>query len=267
MSELEAPFLLFVLIGFIAQLIDGALGMAYGVASTSALIALGMPPAAASANVHTAEIFTTAASGASHAKARNVDWRLLRALAPVGVLGAVFGAAVISFAPVDAARPAIAAYLFLMGLIVIRKALRRPAPSKDVGNVRVLGFVGGFCDALGGGGWGPVVASNLIARGGEAVKMIGTVNLAEFFMTTAASAAFLVALGPTFGVAALGLVVGGVVAAPLAAFGAKRVPRRLLTGLVGVVICVLSAYNFASALITKPQIEPAVPASNPSQAR
>lgn len=248
MLESESAFLFFVLIGFVAQLIDGALGMAYGVASTTALIALGMPPAAASANVHTAEIFTTAASGGSHAAARNVDWRLLSALAPVGVAGAFLGAFLISFVPLDAARPAIAAYLFLMGLIVIRKALRPPLPPREVGKVHALGFFGGFFDAVGGGGWGPVVASNLIARGGDAVKMIGTVNLAEFFMTTAASAAFFIALGPTFGVAALGLIIGGVFAAPIAAFGAKRVPKRLLTGLVGAIICGLSAFNFYAAL-------------------
>jgi hypothetical protein len=248
MFESDAPFLFFVLIGFVAQLIDGALGMAYGVASTTALMALGMPPAAASANVHTAEIFTTAASGGAHAAARNIDWKLLRALTPAGVAGAVLGAFAISFVPLEAAHPAIAVYLFVMGIIVIRKALRRPGEAKDVGKVRALGFFGGFCDALGGGGWGPVVASNLIARGGDAIKMIGSVNLAEFFMTAAASAAFFIALGPSFGVPAAGLVLGGIIAAPIAAFGARRVPRRTLTGIVGAVICALSAFNLYSAL-------------------
>ncbi|MEO1250886.1 MAG: sulfite exporter TauE/SafE family protein [Pseudomonadota bacterium] len=249
MADAETSFFLFMLVGFIAQLIDGALGMAYGVASTTALIALGMSPAAASANVHTAEIFTTAASGASHAAARNINWRLLRALAPVGVAGGVLGATLVSIAPLDWARPVIAAYLFMMGIVVIRKAMARHAPVTDVGKVRALGFFGGFFDAFGGGGWGPAVASNLIARGGDAARMIGTVSLAEFFMTTAASAAFFAALGPTFGVAAAGLVAGGLIAAPIAAYGAKRAPRRLLTVIVGAVICLLSGFNFVWSFI------------------
>lgn len=248
MFDPDSLFFWFILIGFVAQLIDGALGMAYGVASTTALMALGMPPAVASANVHAAEIFTTAASGASHAAAKNIDWRLFRTLAPFGVVGAACGAIAVSLAPLDAARPAIAAYLFFMGLIVVRKAFRRHAAPREIKGVRALGFIGGLCDAMGGGGWGPVVASNLIARGGETLKVVGTINLVEFFVTTAASLAFLAALGPNFGVAAAGLVIGGVVAAPIAAFGAKRLPKRFLTAFVGVIICLLSAYNIGVSL-------------------
>ncbi|WP_375205267.1 sulfite exporter TauE/SafE family protein [Hyphococcus sp.] len=245
---MDDSFFAFVAVGFVAQLIDGALGMAYGVASTTALVFLGVPPAIASANVHVAEVFTTAASGTSHAIARNIDWRLFRRLALAGSTGAVLGAFFISFIHADAARPLIAAYLFVMGLVVISKALKPPKAPTPIEKVRLLGFVGGFADASGGGGWGPVVVSNLLAKGAAPAIAVGTVNLAEFAVTISASVAFFAALGPTFGKAALGLVIGGVVAAPLAAIAAKRLPRRTLTALVGVVICGLSLFNLYTAV-------------------
>lgn len=241
-------FLGFILIGFLAQLVDGALGMAYGVISTSAMLFLGIPPAIASANVHAAEVFTTAASGTSHAIAGNVDWRMFWRLALSGSLGAVIGAFLISFADTDFVRPFIAAYLLLMGAIVIWKGLRPRGSPPKIGRVRILGFVGGMADAIGGGGWGPVVTSNLIARGGEPGRMVGTVNIAEFFVTISATLAFLAALGPVFGKAALGLVIGGIAAAPIAAWAARRLPRQIFTVIVGVAICLVSAYNLWRAL-------------------
>lgn len=240
---IDELFLWLVLVGFLAQMIDGALGMAYGVVSTSAMLALGIPPALASANVHTAEIFTTAASGTSHAIARNVDWSIFWRLALFGSIGAIIGAVFLSHADVSFIRPFIAAYLLLMGVIVIWKALRPPKTTPEIRKVGILGFCGGIADAIGGGGWGPVVTSNLIARGGEARKMVGTVNIAEFVVTVSASAAFLVALGPNFGKAALALLIGGLAAAPLAAWTASRVPRKALTLIVGAAICLVSAYN------------------------
>ncbi len=245
---LDDAFYWFVLIGFVAQMIDGTLGMAYGLFSTTALIFLGAPPAVASANVHAAELVTTAVSGASHAKLRNVDWRLFRRLAAAGSAGALAGAFAISFIHLEHARPLIAVYLFIMGLIIIRKAVAPPRPFKPVGKVRLLGMAGGFLDAAGGGGWGPVVVSNLIARGGAPAQMIGTVNLAEFVVTLAASLGFLAALGPNFGRAALGLLIGGMIAAPLAAMLVKRAPRRFLLALVGAAICLTSLWSFVSAL-------------------
>lgn len=240
---IDELFLWLVLVGFLAQMIDGALGMAYGVVSTSAMLALGIPPAIASANVHTAEIFTTAASGTSHAIARNVDWSIFWRLALFGSIGAVIGAAFLSHADTSFIRPFIAAYLLLMGLIVIWKALRPPSAPPQIRKVGLLGFCGGIADAIGGGGWGPVVTSNLIARGGEARKMVGAVNIAEFVVTVSASAAFLVALGPNFGKAALALLIGGLAAAPIAAWTASRVPRKALTLIVGAAICLVSVYN------------------------
>lgn len=241
-------FVWFIVIGFVAQLVDGALGMAFGVISTSAMLALGMPPALASANVHAAEVFTTAASGASHTIARNIDWSVFWRLALSGCAGAILGAFAISLADTDMMRPFIATYLLLMGVIVIWKGLRPKGSPPKIGRVRILGFAGGMADAIGGGGWGPVVASNLIARGGDPGRMVGTVNLAEFFVALAASGAFLFALGPVFGKVALGLVIGGVVAAPIAAWAARRLPRQILTVIVGVAICLVSAYTLWRAL-------------------
>lgn len=248
MDPFWSALVLFILIGFFAQLIDGALGMAYGVASTSMLMALGMPPAIASANVHAAEVFTCGASALSHAALRNIDWSLMRRLALSGMVGAVLGALLISSFDLKAARPLIAAYLFVMGLVVIRKALAPQRPIVPIGKVRVLGFLGGFLDTMGGGGWGPVVASNIMARGGDPTRTVGTVNCAEFFMTTTATLVFLSALGPVFGQAALGMIIGGVAAAPIAAFLATRLPKRFLLVLVGGMICLLSVYNIWSSL-------------------
>ncbi|MBI1253897.1 MAG: TSUP family transporter [Hyphomonas sp.] len=246
---IDELFLWLILVGFLAQMVDGALGMAYGVISTSAMLLMGIPPALASANVHAAEVFTTAASGTSHAIARNVDWNVFWRLALFGSAGAVIGAFLISHADTSFIRPFIAAYLLLMGVIVIWKGLRPRGSAPKIGRVRILGFAGGMADAIGGGGWGPVVTSNLIARGGEPSRMVGTVNLAEFVVTVSASLAFLVALGPTFGKAALALLIGGVVAAPIAAWAARRVPRQTLTVIVGVAICLVSAYNLWRALV------------------
>lgn len=245
---IDEIFLWLVLVGFLAQLVDGALGMAYGVISTSAMLILGIPPALASANVHAAEVFTTAASGTSHAIARNVDWSVFWRLAMFGSAGAIIGAFVISHADTQLIRPFIAAYLLLMGLIVIWKGLYPRPVQPKLGRVRILGFAGGLADAIGGGGWGPVVTSNLIARGGDPGRMVGTVNIAEFVVTLAASGAFLIALGPSFGKHALALLIGGVIAAPIAAWAARRVPRRILTVIVGVAICLVSAYNIWRAL-------------------
>lgn len=249
---IDELFLWLVLVGFLAQLVDGALGMAYGVISTSAMLAMGIPPSLASANVHAAEVFTTAASGTSHALARNVDWNVFWRLALFGSAGAIIGAFAISYADkfmdTKMVRPVIAGYLLLMGIIVIWKGLRPKGSEPKIGRVRVLGFAGGLADAIGGGGWGPVVTSNLIARGGEPSRMVGTVNIAEFVVTLAASGAFLLALGPTFGKAALALLIGGVLAAPIAAWAARRIPRQIFTVIVGILICLVSVYNIWRAL-------------------
>jgi hypothetical protein len=247
-------FLLFFVVGVLAQSVDGALGMAYGVISSSVLLAFGVPPAMASASVHGAEVFTTAASAGSHVAHRNVDWRLLVPLAIAGVIGGCLGAYVLAGIEGDVIKPFVVAYLALMGVYILWRAghdiLIRHIPSWVTWP---LGVVGGFLDAIGGGGWGPTVSSALVGAGQEPRRAIGTVNTAEFFLTTAISATFVWALmtGHWAEAGALehhasaigGLVVGGLVAAPFAGLITKRVPRKAMTYAVGAVLLVLAGFQ------------------------
>lgn len=234
----------FILIGFAAQLVDGALGMAFGVISSTLLISLGVPPAAASAGVHTVESFTTAVSGISHAIHRNIDAKLFVRLVVPGVIGGVVGAYVLTEISADVARPVVLTYLMLIGLFLIWRASGHPPQERDPRVIAPIGLVGGFLDAAGGGGWGPVVTSNLLIQGAAPRKVIGTVNAAEFFLTATISATFIAALGAeAFTRATLGLLIGGVVAAPLGAFMAKRLPARPLLLMVGIVLTITSAYG------------------------
>jgi uncharacterized membrane protein YfcA len=234
-----ADILPFILIGFAAQLVDGALGMAFGVISSTLLISMGQRPSAASASVHAVEMFTTAASGISHILHKNVNWRLFRAIVIPGVIGGVLGAYVLTLAA-EKARPFVLAYLVGIGLYLEKKP-RVVAP---------LGFIGGFLDAAGGGGWGPIVTSNLLVQGVHPRKVIGTVNTAEFFLSVTISATFLVTLGAeTFTTAMVGLLIGGLAAAPLGGFAAKRIPARVLLVMVGVVLTLTSAYGIYTSFI------------------
>jgi len=251
---LGSDFIIFTAVGFLAQLVDGALGMAYGVVSTTVLLSVGVTPANASASVHAAEIFTTAASGASHVWHRNIDWRLVRILAPAGVLGGVLGAYVLTGIDGMAIRPFITAYLAAVGAFIIFKAIRS-FPEKPVSGrlVAPLGVVGGFVDAIGGGGWGPIVTSSLIGSGGRARMVIGSVSAVEFLVTLSITITFVIALvsgrwedaGALIDNAAavLGLVVGGILAAPLAGYVIRIVPQRTLTVTVGMLILALAAFQ------------------------
>lgn len=244
-----ADLLPFIAVGFAAQLIDGALGMAFGVISTTLLVSLGVPPAAASAGVHTVESFTTGVSGASHVWHRNVDWRLFRRLVVPGVIGGVLGAYVLTQIHAEVARPIVLAYLAGIGLYLIWRGYHFPPQAKNPKIVAPLGLVGGFLDAAGGGGWGPVVTSNLLIQGAEPRKVIGTVNTAEFFLTVTISATFIAALGwAAFTVATLGLLIGGVIAAPFGAYVAKRVSAKTLLIMVGIVLTITSTYGVYRAL-------------------
>lgn len=234
------PFWFYVVAGFAAQLVDGTLGMAYGLSATSLLLSYGVPPASASATVHAAEVFTTGASAASHARFGNVDKVLFKRLVIPGVLGAIVGAYLLSSFSGEAWRPFIAVYLLVMGGVIIVKAFRTFPPREIKKHLVPLGFGGAFVDAVGGGGWGPIVASTLIARGNEARKTVGTVNAVEFFVTLAASLTFLWQLGIDYWNIVLGLALGGVIAAPIGAYLTKRVPIRPLMIGVGVLIIGLS---------------------------
>lgn len=245
LSELAS----FIAVGFIAQLIDGALGMAFGVISTTLLIGLGVPPAAASAGVHAAETFTTAASGTSHVFQKNVDWQLFRRLAIPGVCGGVLGAYVLTEVSAEAARPFVLTYLAGIGVYLIVRGIHYPPTHKSPKIVEPLGLAGGFLDAAGGGGWGPVVTGNLLVQGAEPRRTIGTVTTAEFFVTVTISATFLVTMGwAMFTAATIGLLVGGVLAAPFGAMVAKRVRPRVLLIFVGSVLTLSGAYGVVQAL-------------------
>ncbi len=231
----------FVLVGFVAQLIDGALGMAYGVSSNTFLLSLGVPPVAASASVHLAETFTTGVSGWSHWHLKNVDTTLVKRLLLPGVLGGVLGAYVLTNLDGNFLKPFISAYLLVMGLIILAKAIRYQSQNKPVKHLSILGLVGGFLDAIGGGGWGPVVTTTLIANGSHPRATIGSVNFTEFFVTLAQSITFVISLSfLSYWNIILGLLLGGMAAAPFAAYAAKKLPTRWMMGLVGIVIIFLS---------------------------
>lgn len=251
---LGATFGLFLLVGFFAQLVDGAVGMAYGVISSSVLLAFGIPPAQASATIHAAECFTTGASGASHLVHRNVDWKLFFRLAPAGVVGGVIGAYMLTGFDATFIKAIVIAYLGILGVFMLYRALRPPKDEPPhLKHVIPLGVVGGFLDASGGGGWGPVVTSTLLGRGHTPRYVIGTVNSAEFVVTVAISIAFLWTLltgrlvlegGLASGAAALGgLILGGVAAAPLAGYVTKIAPGRLLLGAAAVLVMGLSIWQ------------------------
>lgn len=249
-------FFLFLLVGFLAQAVDGALGMAYGVISSSVLLALGVPPAMASASTHGAEVFTTAASAGSHVWHKNIDWRLFVPLAIAGVIGGCLGAYVLTGIEGDVIKPFVIAYLALIGVYILWRAGHDIRPRRiPTWIVGPLGVIGGFFDAIGGGGWGPTVTSTLVGAGQEPRRAIGTVNTAEFFLTVAISATFVWAIvtGHWSEAGALenhaaaigGLVVGGLIAAPFAGLITKRVPRRALTYAVGGLLIFLSLFQAA----------------------
>lgn len=250
---MDPQFWLFAAVGFAAQLVDGALGMAYGVISTSVLLSVGVSPANASASVHAAKVFTGAASGASHIAYKNIDWRLLALLSSGGVLGGVLGAYVLTSVPGEAVKPYVVGWLGLMGLVILYRAWRRTRPKVfSWRSPFPLGVVGGFFDAIGGGGWGPVVTSSLLGAGADPRKAIGTTNTAEVFVAAATSAAFLASLlsghWETAGLrdliwSVVGLIAGGVVAAPVAGWMTKVLPLNLLTWIVGVVVLALAVWQ------------------------
>lgn len=239
----------FILIGFAAQLIDGALGMAYGQISSTLLISMGVPPALASAGVHTAETFTTAVSGISHTVHRNVDWRLFFRLVIPGVIGGVLGAYVLTAVDASVAKPFVLAYLTALGVYLFYRGVMHRHTERTPKIVSPLGLAGGFLDAAGGGGWGGIVTSNLLVQGSNPRRTIGTVNTAEFFVTLTISATFLAALGwEAFTTATVGLLIGGVIAAPFGALIAKRVNADRLLTFVGALLTLVSLYGLYRAL-------------------
>lgn len=244
-----ATLLPFIAIGFAAQAVDGALGMAFGVICSTALVAImGMPPALASAKVHLVESATTAVSGLSHLLHGNIEWRLFWGLLVPGLIGGITGAYLLSSVNAGVVRPFVLAYLSIVGLWLLVRGVFYPPKFAKPRVIAPLGLVGGFLDAAGGGGWGPVVTSNLLVQGAEPRKVVGTVNSVEFFLTVAVSVTFLLNIGladiagPT-----IGLLLGGLVAAPFGAIMAKRLPARTMLILVGVVLTATSVFALGRA--------------------
>lgn len=248
-----ADFWIFAAVGFAAQLVDGALGMAYGVVSTTVLLSMGVSPSNASASVHAAKVFTGAASAISHIAHRNINWRLLRLLSAGGVLGGVFGTYVLTSIDGAKIKPFVVAWLALMGLVILYRAWKGTRPKAfSWRSPFPLGVTGGFFDAVGGGGWGPVVTGTLLGSGADPRQAIGTTNSAEFFVAAAVSAAFLASLisghWQTTELAdhlwsVLGLIGGGLVAAPVAGWMTKVMPLRALTWVVGWLVTALAAWQ------------------------
>ena len=240
----------FLAVGFAAQLIDGALGMAFGVITSTLLVGLlGVPPAQASQRVHIVECFTTAASGISHLINRNIDGKLFLRLLVPGVIGGLAGVTLLASVDASTIKPFVLAYLAAIGIYLLVRGLLYPPKLREAKFVTPLGLLGGFLDAAGGGGWGPVVTSNLLIQGAEPRKVIGTVNSVEFFLTLTISAAFIYHLGlEDFALATVGLILGGVLAAPFGALAARHFSPKLVLILVGVVLTCTSAYGIYSAI-------------------
>ncbi len=235
----------FIAVGFAAQLIDGALGMAFGVICNTLLVGvMGVPPALASQRVHIVECFTTATSGISHLLHRNVDGRLFIRLLVPGVIGGVIGAYVLTSLDASFVKPFVLIYLTGIGIYLLFRGIIYPPKIREAKSIAPLGFIGGFLDAAGGGGWGPVVTSNLLIQGADPRKVVGTVSAVEFFLTVTVSLAFIYRLGfADLAGATLGLLIGGLIAAPIGAWAAKRIPAKAMLIMVGVVLTLTSAYG------------------------
>jgi hypothetical protein len=241
-NTVDSSILYYVLGGFIAQMIDGALGMAYGVTATTFLLSVGITPAAASASVHASEVFTSGVSGYMHLKFGNVNSKLFKTLVIPGVIGAILGAYLLSSLEQYAGyiKPIVSVYTLFLGAIIIRKAIIKRQEKKQLKRVGWLALFGGYLDSIGGGGWGPIVSSTLIASGRHPKYTIGSVNLTEFFVSLASSLTFFAVIGLGYLHVIIGLILGGVIAAPIAARLANKLPVKSMMILVGIVIIIVS---------------------------
>lgn len=242
-------FLIFFCIGVFAQLVDGTLGMGYGATSTSFLLAYGIPPAISSTGVHVAEMFTTGASAISHHRFGNINKKLVRHLLIPGVLGSIAGAYLLSdVIDGDAIKPFIAVYMIGLAIIIIRKAMQKNIIKKKTKRLNILASFGGFMDAVGGGGWGPIVTSTLLGRGRNPRYTIGSVNAAEFAVAFASGVTFMLFGGIQGWQVIIGLILGGVIAAPIAAILVNKIKRKPMMILVGILIIVLSLKTLSKLL-------------------
>ena len=245
-----ADFFIYAAVGAAAQLVDGALGMAYGVTSAGMLMSLGMPPAMASASVHYTETFTCGASGLSHLWAGNVRRKLFMALVITGVIGALAGSLLLVHLPARWIRIVLTPYLLLIGIFLLFRTTRRKASHRtDVPpGTAPLGLVAGFLDTIGGGGWSAITVTALVARGMEPRRVIGSVHLAKCVVSLLASISFLFTLGTGKLSVIAGLIAGGVIAAPVGALMVRRLPPRVTTLLAGLTVLALGVNNAVALL-------------------
>ena len=237
-------FWIAVVIGFFAQVIDGALGMAYGISATTFLLSTGASPAVASASVHIAAVFTTGLSGIAHVNLGNVSKDLFLRLLVPGIFGAMLGVLVVTQIETWIFKPIMCLYLLIMGLIIIRKALiKKPSAPIKKDKISKLALVGGFMDSAGGGGWGPIVTTNLIGSGQDPRSTIGSVNFAEFFLTLSTAGFFTIFITSNPWVSVAGLILGGLFAAPFAAYLCKYIAPKILMLIVGFVVSSLSIFT------------------------
>jgi len=249
--------MLFAGVGIIAQLIDGSLGMAYGVSSNSLLMALGLQPKIATSCVKYAETGTTLVSGISHLAFKNVEKRLFLGLVFTGVAGGVVGAYLLTEFPGEFVKPVVSVYLLVMAVRILLKARTKrhevdtEKEAKHFSNpiLAVLGAIGGFFDAIGGGGWGPIVTTTLVGGGHEPRYAIGSVNTAEFFVTVVQAFTFILIIGiADLWPIIVGLLGGGIIVAPFAAWICKKIPPKVMLILVGCLIFITSSYNLWKGL-------------------
>ena len=245
----NSEFLVFFAIGIFAQLVDGTLGMGYGATSTSFLLAYGIPPVVSSTGVHVAEMFTTGASAISHHRFGNINKKLVKHLLIPGVLGSVTGAYLLSdVIDGDVIKPFIAVYMIVLACIIISKAMKKNIVKKKTKRLNILASFGGFMDAVGGGGWGPIVTSTLLGRGRNPRYTIGSVNAAEFAVSFASGITFMLFGGIEGWQVIIGLILGGVIAAPIAALLVNKIKRQPMMILVGILIIVLSLRTLSKLL-------------------
>ncbi|MCV2486101.1 sulfite exporter TauE/SafE family protein [Flavobacterium sp. SH_e] len=245
----DENLLAFFLIGVFAQLVDGALGMGYGATSTSFLLAYGVPPVVSSTAVHVSEMFTTGASALSHHRFGNINKKLVKHLLIPGVLGSITGAYLLSdVIDGDVIKPFIAVYMIVLASIIIKKALKKNVEKKKTKKLGVLAVFGGFMDSVGGGGWGPIVTSTLLGRGRNPKYTIGSVNAAEFAISFASGITFMLFGGIHGWQVIIGLIAGGVIAAPIAAFLVTRIKRKPMMIAVGILIIILSLKTLSKLL-------------------
>jgi siroheme synthase-like protein len=241
--SIDKSFYIMVLAGFLAQLVDGSLGMGYGVTSAIVLLSSGISPAAISGSIHTAEMFASGASGYSHYKFGNVNMKLFKALVIPGVIGAILGALVLVFfgnSDFKWLRPMMATYTLFLGIKFFLNAFMPPKPKRKFKYYRTLAGFGGFLDSFGGGGWGPIVTSTLVNRGRTIKYVIGSVSLTEFFVTMASALTFFSLLGLSHWRTILGLILGGLIAAPIASLLVGKLPRKTAYILLGIIVVVWS---------------------------